>query len=95
MAYGTSKAALIWITKSISKELAPYNIRVNGIAPGLIDTQMGNYKSDEELQKVIDRMSIKRMGTPEEVAKAALYIASEDANYMTGHIMVLDGGRVS
>lgn len=95
LAYGSSKAALIWITKSISKELAPYNIRVNGIAPGLIDTQMGKYKSDEELQKVIDRMSIKRMGTPEEVAKAALYIASEDANYMTGHIMVLDGGRVS
>lgn len=94
LAYGSSKAALIWITKSLSKELGPYNIRVNGIAPGLVDTQMGNYKSEEEIQKVLNRMSIQRMGKPEEIAKAALYIASEDAAYMTGHIMVLDGGRV-
>lgn len=94
LAYGSSKAALIWITKSLSKELGPYNIRVNGIAPGLVDTQMGNYKSEEEIQKVLDRMSIHRMGKPEEIAKAALYIASDDAAYMTGHIMVLDGGRV-
>jgi 3-oxoacyl-[acyl-carrier protein] reductase len=94
LAYGSSKAALIWITKSISKELGPYNIRVNGIAPGLIDTDMGNYKSEEELNKVLNRMSIKRMGRPEEIAKAALYIASDEAAYMTGHIMVLDGGRL-
>lgn len=95
LAYGSSKAALIWMTKSISKELGPYNIRVNGIAPGLIDTEMGNYKSEDELHKVMERMSVKRMGTPEEVAKAALYIASDDAAYMTGNILVLDGGRVS
>ena len=94
LAYGSSKAALIWITKSLSKELGPYNIRVNGIAPGLVDTQMGNYKSEEEIEKVLSRMSIRRMGKPEEIAKAALYIASDDAAYMTGHIMVLDGGRV-
>lgn len=94
LAYGSSKAALIWITKSISKELGVYNIRVNGIAPGLIDTDMGNYKSKQELDKVMQRMSLNRMGEPEEIAKAALYIASEDASYMTGHIMVLDGGRV-
>ena len=94
LAYGSSKAALIWITKSLSKELGPYNIRVNGIAPGLVDTEMGNYKSDEEKEKVLNRMSIHRMGKPEEIAKAALYIASDDAAYMTGHIMVLDGGRV-
>ena len=94
LAYGSSKAAMIWITKSVSKELGQYNIRVNGIAPGLIDTDMGNYKSEAELQKVLDRMSIHRMGKVEEVAKAALYIASEDADYMTGHIMVLDGGRI-
>ena len=94
LAYGSSKAALIWITKSLSKELGQYNIRVNGIAPGLVDTQMGNYKSEEEIEKVLNRMSIHRMGKPEEIAKAALYIASDDAAYMTGHIMVLDGGRV-
>lgn len=94
LAYGSSKAALIWITKSVSKELGAYNIRVNGIAPGLVDTDMGNYKSEEELNKVLNRMSLHRMGKPEEIAKAALYIASEEASYMTGHIMVLDGGRV-
>ena len=93
LAYGSSKASLIWMTRSIARELGQYNIRVNGIAPGLIDTEMGHYKSEEELNKVLDRMSIQRMGTPGEIAKAALYIASDDAAYMTGHIMVLDGGR--
>ncbi len=94
LAYGSSKASLIWITKTVSRELGAYNIRVNGIAPGLIDTEMGNYKSEEELNKVLDRMSIHRMGQPEEIANAALYIASDNASYMTGHIMVLDGGRI-
>lgn len=94
LAYGSSKAALIWITKAVSKELGKYHIRVNGIAPGLVDTDMGNYRSEEELQKVLARMSLDRVGQPEEIAKAALYMASEDAAYMTGHIMVLDGGRL-
>ena len=94
LAYGSSKASLIWITKSVSKELGRYNIRVNGIAPGLVDTDMGNYKSEEEINKVMDRMSIKRMGEPVEIAKAALYLASDDAAYITGQIMILDGGRV-
>lgn len=93
LAYGSSKAALIWITKSVSRELGRYNIRVNGIAPGLIDTDMGMYKSQEELEKVRKRMSLDRTGKPSEVADAALYIASDKASYMTGHILVLDGGR--
>ncbi len=94
LAYGSSKAALIWVTKAVSKELGRYNIRVNGIAPGLIDTDMGNYKSKEELQKVKNRMSLNRTGRPEEVAQAALYLASDAAAYITGHILVLDGGRL-
>ncbi len=94
LAYGSSKAALIWITKMASKEFGAYNIRVNGIAPGLIETEMGNYKSADEKEKVLDRMSLKHTGKAEEIAKAALYIASEAASYMTGHIMVLDGGRL-
>ena len=93
LAYGSSKAALAWITKSVSRELGKYNIRVNGIAPGLIDTDMGMYKSPEELDKVRQKMSLDRKGKPEEVADAAVYIASEKASYMTGHILVLDGGR--
>ena len=94
LAYGSSKAALIWITRSISKELGKYNIRVNGIAPGLVDTDMGMIKSEEERKKVIDRTSLNRIANPEEIAEAALYIASDAASYMTGHIMVLDGGRL-
>ncbi len=93
LAYGSSKAALAWITKSVSRELGRYNIRVNGIAPGLIDTDMGMYKSPEERDKVRQKMSLDRTGKPEEVADAAVYIASEKASYMTGHILVLDGGR--
>ena len=94
LAYGSSKASLIWITKSVSKELGRYNIRVNGIAPGLVNTDMGNYKSEEEINKVIDRMSLKRMADPVEIARAALYLASDDAEFITGQIMVIDGGRV-
>jgi len=94
LAYGSSKAALIWITRCASKELGQYNIRVNGIAPGLIDTDMGGYKSEAERDKVLERTSLRRLGKPEEVAAAALYLASEEAAFMTGHIMVLDGGRV-
>ncbi len=94
LAYGSSKAALIWITKSIAKELAPLGIRVNGISPGLIETDMGHYKSDDEMAKVIDRTPMGRMGKPEEIAKAAAFLASDEASYITGHIMVVDGGRL-
>ena len=94
LAYGSSKAAMIWITRCASRELGPYNIRVNGIAPGLIDTDMGGFKPEAERDKVLGRTSLGRLGRPEEVAAAAVYLASEDASFMTGHIMVLDGGRI-
>lgn len=94
LAYGSSKAAMIWITRCAAKELGQYNIRVNGIAPGLIDTDMGAYKSEAEREKMLERTSLGRLGRPEEIAAAALYLASKDAAFMTGHIMVLDGGRV-
>ena len=94
LAYGSSKAALIWITKEAAKELAPYNIRVNGIAPGFVSTEMGRYMPPKELEQNIEQQLIQRMGRPEEIASAALYIASEEAAYMTGQIMVIDGGRL-
>lgn len=94
LAYGSSKAALIWATKTISKELGVYNIRVNAVAPGLTDTSMGHYKSDEEYEKVVNRTSLKRIAQPEEIANAVIYLASDDALFVTGHVLVVDGGRI-
>ena len=94
LAYGSSKAALIWATQSIAKELGAYNIRVNAVAPGLTDTEMGHYKSEEELEKTINRTSLKRMARPEEIAEAVMYLASEQSSFVTGHILRVDGGRL-
>ena len=94
LAYGSSKAALIWATKCLAKEMGPYHIRVNAVAPGLTQTNMGNYKSEEELEKVVDRTALRRMAEPEEIAKAILYLASEDASFVTGHVLRIDGGRL-
>lgn len=94
LAYGSSKAALIWATKCLAKEMGPYHIRVNAVAPGLTQTNMGNYKSQEELEKVINRTALRRMAEPEEIAQAILYLASEQSAFVTGHILRIDGGRL-
>lgn len=94
LAYGSSKAAFLWATRSISKELAKYNIRVNAIAPGLIETNMGNYKSKEEREKVVSGTSMKRFGKPNEVAKVAMFLVSDDSSFMTGTVLNVDGGRL-
>lgn len=93
LAYGSSKAALIWATKCISKELGRYNIRVNAVAPGMTETQMGHYKSEEELQKVLDSTSLHRMASTEEIANSIVFLASDKSSFTTGHILVIDGGR--
>lgn len=79
LAYGSSKATLILATKSISKELATYNIRVNAVAPGLTKTEMGLYKNEEEVTKTINRTSLTRMAEPIEIVNAVLFLASEDS----------------
>jgi 3-oxoacyl-[acyl-carrier protein] reductase len=94
LAYGSSKAALIWATQTLSKELANYNIRVNAVAPGLTQTEMGVYKSQEEIEKVINRTSLKRMAKPIEIAEAILYLVSDKSSFVTGHILIIDGGRI-
>lgn len=94
LAYGASKAALLWATRSVSKELAKFNIRVNAVAPGLVETDMGEYKKDDERDKILNAISMKRMGTPEEIANAVLFLATEASSFMTGTILNVDGGRL-
>lgn len=94
LAYGSSKAAFMWATRCISKELAPYNIRVNAVAPGLVDTDMGDYKKNEEQEKILQAISMKRKGTPEEIAEVVYFLATDASSFITGAIINADGGRL-
>jgi 3-oxoacyl-[acyl-carrier protein] reductase len=94
LAYGSSKAALIYATKSASHEVGQYGIRVNAIAPGLTRTDMGGFKPDEEIQKILDRSSLHRMAEPAEIANCALFLASDKSSFITGQVMIADGGRI-
>jgi 3-oxoacyl-[acyl-carrier protein] reductase len=92
--YGSSKAALIGMTKSLAKELAPSNIRVNAIAPGFIDTDMARSIPDEIFQQRLDSIKMGRIGNPEEVANTALFLASNLSSYVTGQVIGVDGGML-
>lgn len=90
--YAASKAAVIGGTKELARELSQYNIRVNAIAPGIIDTSMGA-QIDEELKKAtLERVIMKRMGKPEEIANTIAFISSDLASYITGQVIRVDGG---
>lgn len=93
LAYGSSKAALIWATKCLAKEVGVYGVRVNAVAPGLTDTSMGHFKSEEEMKAVLARTPMARMAKPKEIADVVLFLASEEASYITGQIIQVDGGR--
>jgi 3-oxoacyl-[acyl-carrier protein] reductase len=92
--YGGSKAAVIGITKSLAKELAANNIRVNAIAPGFIDTDMARSIPKEKFQERLQSIAMRRIGTPEEVANVALFLASDLSSYVTGQILGVDGGML-
>lgn len=91
-AYGASKAALIALTKTASKELAMYGIRVNAIAPGATDTDMVRKMDSKAEQKMITDSAFGRLAQPEEIAEVAVFLASEDSSFINGQIIRVDGG---
>jgi 3-oxoacyl-[acyl-carrier protein] reductase len=90
--YSASKAGLIGFTKSLAKEVAARGIRVNAVAPGYIDTEMTHKLSEEARQAMLGQIPLGRMGTPEEVAKIVLFLASDLSSYVTGRVIQVDGG---
>lgn len=90
--YAASKAGIIGFTKSMAKELASRNILVNALAPGYIDTDMTASLNEEQRKAVLDAIPLKRVAKPEEVAKVVRFLASPDADYITGQVIAVDGG---
>lgn len=92
--YSASKSGVIGFTKSLAQELATRGITVNCIAPGFIETQMTGALTDGQKEGILKKIPMGRMGTPEEIAHAALFLASDMSNYMTGQVLTVDGGMV-
>ncbi len=98
VAYAPSKAAVNVLTKRLAYELGPHNINVNAIAPGLIKTDMLSVgKTQKDVDKLLNEIAnvadLRRNGEPQDIANAALFLASDESNFMTGQLMVVDGGR--
>jgi 3-oxoacyl-[acyl-carrier protein] reductase len=93
IAYTAAKAGVINLTRAFAKELAPF-ITVNAVCPGNIDTEMTTSAGEEFIRSVIDATPLKRLGTPEDVANAILFLASSQADFITGQVLVVDGGHM-
>lgn len=92
--YSASKAGLIGMTKALAKELGPSGITVNAIAPGLIETDMNKSLSEDDIAEVIDATPVMKIGASSDVAKAALFLASDEASFITGDVINVSGGYV-
>ena len=92
--YAASKAGVIALTKSTAKELAARNIRVNAIAPGFIESKMTEVLPEDVSNKMLEAIPMKRFGKPEDIAKVAVFLASENSGYITGQVLTVSGGMV-
>jgi 3-oxoacyl-[acyl-carrier protein] reductase len=92
--YAASKSGIIGFTQSLAKELAARNICVNCIAPGFIKTSMTDILTDAQKEGIMKQIPMGRLGHPQEIADAALFLASPLSNYMTGQVLTVDGGMV-
>lgn len=90
--YSASKAGLIGLTKSVAKEFAAKNVTVNAVAPGFIETAMTDVLPENIKTQLLDKIPLKRLGQPEDIANAVKYLVSEDASYVTGQVISVDGG---
>jgi len=90
--YSASKAGLIGITKSLAKELAGRSVTVNAVAPGMIETDMTGVLPDAVKEQLLQGIPMSRAGKPEEIAAAVAFFASEEAGYITGQVLCVDGG---
>src|ERR1044071_5555508 len=90
--YASSKAGLIGLTKALAQEMGSRGITVNAIAPGYIATDMTAALPEEVRQKILSSVPLARMGKPEDIAAAVKFLASEDAAYITGHVLAVNGG---
>jgi len=94
LAYSASKGAIISMSKTAAKELAEYNIRVNAIAPGMIDTDMFHSIGEEHVKERVAGIGMKRLGTPEDIANVCLFLASDLSVYLTGQVLGVDGSAI-
>jgi 3-oxoacyl-[acyl-carrier protein] reductase len=90
--YAAAKAGVIGFTKSLAQEAAPRGVRVNAIAPGFIATDMTNAMTGEAKEKTVSLIPLKRMGSPDDIARTALFLASDESSYITGQVLPVDGG---
>lgn len=90
--YSVTKGSIIAFTKALAKEVAPSGIRVNAVSPGVIDTEMNAHLSEKDRQELAEETPLQRIGKPEEIADAVLFLASERAAFITGQILPVNGG---
>ena len=92
--YASAKAGVIAFTRCCAEAFAPHNVRINCVAPGLIDTEMARVLPPKTMQEVVDQTPLGRLGTPEEMAAVIRFLLSEESSFMTGHTLAASGGRI-